>query len=439
MRTTLVVLLTAALAGPAAQAEDLLEAYAAARESDPQLAAVASAREAALQSVPQARAGFLPNLSASAETFYNDVDSTPNRPDPDNLFGQDEDFESWGYAINLLQPVFRQANFVALRQANLSVQQAEADLAAAEQDLILRVSERYFDVLSAIDNLEFAVAEREAFARQLEQTRQRFEVGLIAITDVHEAQAAYDGAVAQEIAAENQLSDAREALREVSGVFYEDLSGLSEDTPLVVPEPADIDAWEAVAVEQNLQLRSAQLSANLAMQGVDLAGAQHYPTLDLVAGYSHDDSNSSKGSETDAANIGLQLNVSLYEGGRIQSEVRQAEAEHTRARDLLEAQRRATVLAARNAYRGVVSGISRVKALGQTVTSAKSALEATEAGYEVGTRTIVDVLNGQRTVFESLRNYSDARYDYIVQTLRLKQAAGQLSERDLGQVNGWLQ
>lgn len=418
---------------------DLSEVYELAVEHDPVLQAAAAERLAALEADPQSRALLLPSLSFSANV-ERDRQDIITFEEFSNREGTST-FDSRNYVLSLSQPVYRRDYFAQLRQADATVGQAEARFKAAEQALIVRVAERYFAVLSARDSLEFAQAEKESIERQLEQTKQRFEVGLIAITDVHEAQAAFDLATAREIAARNELSSAREAMREVIGRQIERVAPLMDPIALSVPEPANIERWADTALQQNFDLLAAEFATEVARAEVSRQRSGHYPTLDLNASYarSEADGGSFGEREQDDGVIGLQLNVPLYEGGAVVSRTREAVHSLSRARHELEQVRRSTLRQARDAYLAVVAQINQVKALGQARVSAQSALDATEAGFEVGTRTTVDVLDARRELFLARRDYAGARYDYILDTLRLKQASGVLGRSDLEQINQWIE
>jgi len=305
---------------------------------------------------------------------------------------------------------------------------------------MIRVAERYFEVLAAQDGLTFTRGEKESIGRQLEQTKQRFNVGLIAITDVHEAQSRFDLSIANVISAENRVANAHESMREVTGNYVKTFAILSEDTPLVEPKPANIDMWGEMALKQNLQLTSAKFSVDIARSGVKTQKSPHFPTVDLVGNHNFSDSLESTpiGQETTSTSVSVQFSWNLYQGGATSSRVAAARHRLEQARQALEIQHRATVRSARNAYLGVIAGISRVKALKQAVISQQSALDATQAGFDVGTRTTVDVLNARTLLFSSQRNYSESRYDFILDSLRLKLAAGSLSAVDLNLVNDWL-
>jgi outer membrane protein len=432
----LIVVATIITALPAS-AEDLLALYDLAVFRDPQILAADAARKAAGEAVPQARAQLLPFVNLSGDVNYN-------RLNQDLGVGTErgvEHFGSRGYTLSLTQPVYDRASYVQLSQAEASVAQAETQYRAAQLDLIVRLAEAYFNVLAAQDNLEFRQAEKEGIARQLDQATQRFEVGLIAITDVNTAQAAYDGAVADEIAAINLIADRKEALREIVGMQVEELSPLAEEIPLLVPEPQDIEAWTKIALEQNYQLLAARYATQVAHAQIQVQRSGHYPTLDVVASHSFDKTGGGSfgDSEIRSSAIGLQLNVPIYEGGAVNSRTRQALHDYQQAIDEQEGERRAVVSQARNAYRGVETSINTVRALAQTVVSAKSALAAEEAGFEVGTRTSVDVLTVQSGLFQAERDHARERYNYILSGLRLKQAAGILHRADVEGINTWLE
>ena len=416
------------------QAENLLEVYKTALENDPTYLAAYSEYRAVLESKNQRVAPLLPNLNLSGQ--YEDV--SQEYSDQGNY-----DFDEYSYNLNLNQAIFRYDYWVALRQANLQVTQAEANFSNARQTLIQRVTERYLEVLAAGDNLTFAKGEMEAIGEQLNQTKQRFEVGLSAITDVHEAQARYDQAVAQNIEAENLLANTKENLREVTGRYYEYLAILSEKSPLVAPNPENVDAWLDVAKERSLALIAAEKAMQFAQEEISRNRAGHYPTLDLVASYSYRETDGGNllaplGREVDDTRVGVQLNLPIYEGGRVTSTTREAAHRYQQAKDLYEQQRRATERETRSSYLNVLANISSVRAFAQALVSSKTALEATEAGYEVGTRTAVDVLNSRREVFRAERDYARSRYTYIQQTLRLKAAVGTLTEQDIMAINNWL-
>lgn len=431
MRFSCSIMLSGVLAmcAPLASATDLLQAYHDAQGSDPQLRAADATRLAAGENKPQAIANLLPDIGAS---LSRDHDSGVRG------LGDTSSFSSHAYGITLVQPLYRESNYVQLRRADALVGQADADYADADQQLLLRVATRYFTVLAAIDNLRFARSEKEAVARELEQARRRFDVGLVTVVDVQEAQARYDLTVAQEIAAENTIEDAREALRIVTGQEYEQLDELGERMPLQAPQPAKVEPWIERALANNPTLHSAQQAAEAARENVALQRAGHYPTLDLVASR-YDNDAGPRGGELSGNRIGVQLNIPLYQGGAVTSRTRQAAYQHEAAREQLEATQRDIVRQVRNAHRGQQAAVSQVKALKQALVSNRSSLDATRAGLDVGTRTIVDVLDAERELYRAERDYAKARYDYVLNRLLLKQAAGELAESDLAEINGWLQ
>ena len=431
-------LLLALQATVATAGTTLIELFDVSLEADPEYQAAVASNLAAQELTPQARSFLLPNLNAGAGARWNyaDVKRSQGATGSDDWSDQSAD-------ISLTQPIYRRDLWIALDQADLRTKQANAEFAFARQELILRVAGRYFDVLRARDQLAFAQAALEAFGQQLKQAQQRFEVGLIAITDVEEAQSGFDLATADVIAAENDLDNAREALRETTGRYETDLASLGENMPLVTPEPPDINRWTETALQQNLQIMAARQAAANAKQEIERVESGHYPTLDLVgrAGYFNSDGGLggvATNNETYDGQIGLELVVPIYEGGLIVSQTRESRALYQRSLDELEQQRRAVQRQARAAYLDLASNISRVKALIQAVKSTVSAKEAIDAGFQVGTRTSVDVLNAERRVFEARRDLAFSRYDYIVDRLTLKLAAGTLSEGDIELVNSWL-
>ncbi|MCW9088628.1 MAG: TolC family outer membrane protein [Gammaproteobacteria bacterium] len=418
---------TAMLLGSAAShAEDLLDIYRFALENDPQLRAAEAANRAVQETRAQSRSPLLPQINLSANI-------TENSGDVYEGTGQ-------GYTLSLNQSLYHHDYYVQLRQTDANIARADAEFEATRQGTLLRAAEAYFDLLAAQDNLTTAEASKRAISQQLRQTEQRFEVGLSAITDVHEAQAGYDAAVAAEIAAQNQLDVARENLRAIIGQEPMALATLQEEIPLLTPEPADIDQWVNMAQQQNLALLAAESASRVAAEEMNRRQAGHYPTLDLVANHNYSDTTDyeSGGSETDTNQIGLQLNVPIYSGGLTTAQTREARELYSQAMENLELQRRTTIRDTRSAYLAVTTGISQVKARRQALSSAQTALEATQAGFEVGTRTAVDVLNAQQVRFQAQSEYYRARYDYILASLQLRQAAGSLSETDLAEVNNWL-
>lgn len=416
---------------------DLLEIYQHALNSDPQYRQVAATKRAVMEQRPQALAQLLPSLSFSANAFTNEqeIDSIFNP------IGQEGkvSFGSHGYSLDLTQPLFRGDRIIQYLQADNLIQQADAELIAAQQDLILRTTTAYFGVLAAYDNLGFAEAEKKSLSRQLDQAKQRFDVGLTAITDVQEAQAGYDRAFAAEIEARNNVDNAAESLREITGTYFSELAPLGDTMPLLSPQPAEIETWTGAALDQNLNVLAAQHAVDNARREIKRQQAGHLPTVDMVARHSLDETGGRFGSvESTTSSVGVQLNVPIFQGGYVNSRVRETHERLNAELEGLEQARRNAQRLTRQAYLGVISGISRVKALNQAVVSSETALQATEAGFEVGTRTAVDVVAAERATSQARRDYARARYDYLLDTLRLKQASGSLSAEDLSQVNRWL-
>lgn len=439
-------------AAGSAGAADLMQAYELARQSDPQLSAAESQRLASGEGVNQSRSALLPQLGASAG--FTDSESKSSRIEPFELPGGGIGFgpnssrtegrsRDWG--VSLQQSLYDHSNYTRLRASRSRAAAADADYDAAVDALALRVARAYFNTLTAIDSLIFARADERAVKRQLDQAEQRFEVGLTAITDVHEARARYDGSRAGAIAAENALDDAREVLAELTGQYLTNLRGLDEGFSPTAPEPANLDAWVQTALSENPLLRSRTLALQASEHDIASARSAHLPTLGLTArrggGPSWGTTFLASGierpgnSESLSSSISLNLTIPLYTGGRVQSQMRQAVHTRDATEDQLEQQRRAVTRETRSAYRAVIAGISETEARRQALVSARSALEATEAGFEVGTRTIVDVLLAQQVLTSAQRDYSNARHGFLVNTLQLKQSAGVIEVRDIAAVN----
>lgn len=469
MRNTLGLSLGAALlcAAPASYAESLLEVYQQALQSDPLVREAEANRMAAEEAIPQARGNLFPQINGTA-TF------SESNSDGNNIFTQgifdangdpvtdgqgnpvvrvinaqsEQESTNTQWQIELSQTLFRWDQFVGLKQAGKRVAQANANYEATQQELIVRVATRYFDVLAGQDTLAASQASRRAIARQLDQAKQRFDVGLIAITDVQESQAAYDQAVADEIFAKRNLATAKEFLREITGAYSGDLDAPKKGLPLLMPAPANPDDWVTTAIDQNLALQSSRINAELAKTEISARRGGHYPTLSLFARVNDDEfdavrsDNNSPFQPADSLrnsdSIGVQLSVPIFSGGVTSSRVREAVYSHRAAREQLQRVARETERQARDAYLGIESDIARVNALTQSLASNTTALEATEAGLEVGTRTTVDVLDAQRNLFNAYTSLERARYDYLLNVLRLKQASGILRVQDLESIEEWL-
>jgi outer membrane protein len=443
----------AVLAVPsAAHAASLLEIYQQALQSDPLIHEAEALRLAAQEAAPQARGFLLPQIGASGSWTTASQDGSQLEFVTETQSLESFDFESerdtLQWSLNLTQTLFSWDQFVGMQIANKIVARSEVVYEAAQQDLMIRVVQRYLEVLAAEDRLASIHADREAIARQLEQAQQRFEVGLIAITDVQESQAAYDQAVAAEIGAKRDLATAGELLREITGEHVPELAAPVEEFPLTAPNPAEVEAWVDLAMEQNLSLLASRFDERIARDEISFRRSGHYPTVELVAGRTKDDVTGESrfgaspftpnDSLVDGNFIGVQLSLPIFTGGRTSSLVQEAVYLHRASMERLQLVARETERATRDAYLGVLAEISRVKALEQAVASSRTALEATQAGFDVGTRTIVDVLQSQRALYLAITNYYQSRYVYIANVLRLKQAAGTLKVQDLEQIDRWL-
>ena len=429
-----------------AQVTDLMKVYALALVNDPTFLASGAVNRAAQEAPAIARAGLLPLISADAAARANIGQvrlasvGTIGRPGSNKYTSQE-------YNIQLTQPLYRRDRWIALNQAKVEVEQADTTFAFEEQDLMVRTAERYFAYLRAEDTVTFSTAEKAAFGQQLEQSQQRFEVGLIAITDVEEAKAGFDLATAQVIEAGIGRDNAREALREISGVYFEAIAILGDAMPLEMPVPNDIDKWTETALVRNLQLAGQRYAADRGRMEIQRVEAGHLPTIDLIGAHGRAFAGGRPGSgnsaDDDADNrnssIGVQVNIPIYTGGSVVARTRQSRHLYQRDIDDVERVRRSVQRQTRDSFLGVRSGIARVNALIQAVKSNEAAVNAIEAGFQVGTRTTVDVLNAQSDLYRASRDLADARYLYILDTLELKQAAGNLVVDDLRVINSWLQ
>ncbi|MFT5453522.1 MAG: outer membrane protein [Enterobacterales bacterium] len=423
------------------KAESLIDIYNLATSNDPQFLSQGAQLEANMQQSNQAFSTLLPSLSGSYDYSYSRSGSSQTTFT--TFFGASTGSESKrdGYSLSLRQSIYNYSDWISYDQSKRRVEQAKVRFKANQQDLVVRVSQTYFDVLSAKDNLEFAKAEQTAIKQELEQTKQRYDVGLIAITDVHEAQARFDQSEADRISAQNRLDNAHEALREITGTYTENLNSLNSNIPLLSPEPAEITDWVQVAKESNLSVVAANMDVYIARQDTKRRFGGHLPNVSLSANYS-DTTTDPAGqiANTDSYSISgsLQVSVPIYSGGITNSRVKEGEALFKKASFDLESALRGTIRSTRSAYLGVKASISGIKALQQSVISQESALEATQAGFDVGSRTIVDVLLSTRTLYNARSSLSTARYNYVMAILRLKQAAGILTGDDLLEINKWM-
>jgi len=427
-------------------AASLLEIYQQALQGDPQIHEAEARRLAALEAKPQARGVLLPQVTVGGRWSTFDTEGSSFSLGLNRTVEVTQSTDQRTFSANLTQTLFRWDQIVNLKRADKIVAKAEAVRETAQQDLIIRVAQRYFDVLAAEDRLTSIHADRTAIARQLEQAKQRFEVGLIAITDVQESQAAYDQSVANEIGAKRSLATARNFLREITGEYVSALSAPKEEFPLRLPEKSERD-WVDLSLSQNLSLVASRLDEKLARDEISFRKNGHYPTVDLFVrtdkqiddGTGTNDGNPSiNDSDFDTDTIGIQFSIPIFAGGAVSSRVREAVYLHRASREQLQRVTRETERQSRDAYLGVLAEQSRVEALEQAVSSSQTALEATQAGFDVGTRTIVDVLNSQFSLYVAITNYYQSRYDYILNVLRLKQAAGTLQVQDLEEIDQWL-
>jgi outer membrane protein len=449
MRFLTAVAMLALIAPAAVSANELLRVYDLALQNDTTLRAAAGQRLAGTAGAPQAFGALLPQVSGFGSYTDSSGESTNTYTDPpfaidNNGMPVSSDSTQTTLRLSLRQSLFDAAAWNRWQQADASAAAAEATYRLAEQALVVRVAEAYFALLGTADNLRFADAEKKAVERSLELAKKRFEVGLSAITDVQEAQARYDLTVAQMIEAEQALTSAKLALDEITGASTAPVVPLREEIPLLGPTPDDVNEWVKIASTNSFELRLARAQADAAKQGVDAAWAAHLPTVAFVGAQTVTEGDRTGGefgpveSEADNLSVGLELNVPIFAGGSTQAGVNAAKGTLQQRRAELEGRQRSVERATRNTYQGVIAGVSRVKALKQAVLSNNTALEASEVGLEVGARTAVDVLNAQRELYRAQRDYARSRYDYLLNILRLKQSAGQLTRKDLAEIDALL-
>ncbi|MHA6308056.1 outer membrane channel protein TolC [Hafnia paralvei] len=421
-------------------AENLMQVYQQAKESNPDLRKAAADRDVAFEKINESRSPLLPQLGLGADYTY-----TNGMRDNDGL-----NSNNYGASLQLTQTIFDMSKW---RQLSLTEKQAgiqDVSYQSSEQTLMLNSATAYFNVLRAIDALSYIEANKEAIYRQLDQTTQRFNVGLVAITDVQNARAQYDLVLANEVTARNNLDNSLEALRQITGQYYGQLDSLNVER-FSTTKPENVNSLLQEAEKRNLSLLSARLSQDLAREQIKYAQTGYMPTLDLTAssGVSNTDynslSNSQKAQNQNGASsyqgqntIGLQFNLPLYSGGATNSQVQQAQYNFVGASESLESAHRSVIQNVRSSFNNISASISGVEAYRQAVVSAQSSLEATEAGYQVGTRTIVDVLNATTTLYSAKESLSNARYDYLISQLNIKYALGTLNQNDLMALNGGL-
>lgn len=427
--------------GLPAHAADLLEIYRQALSQDAVYASARATWQAGQEKLPQGRALLLPSVNLSGNTTYNDIDVRLRGPNSVLQSGVHQ-FNTNGITVSLTQPLFRKQNIDQYLQSKSQLAQSDAQLNVAAQDLTVRVSQAYFDVLAAQDNVTFAAAQKAAIAEQLASAKRNFEVGTATITDTNDAQARFDLVTSQEIAAQNDLEVKKQTLQQIIGTAPASLNTLAADLPLGLPEPNDMERWVEAAQANSPLIKGQEAVLEFANREVERNRGGHYPTIDLVGSYSQTaasgSTNFGSGNDITTKLIGVQLNMPIFQGGGQQSLVREAIANKEKAQQDLENARRSVIYSTRQAFLGVTSGVAQVKALEQALVSSQSSLDSTKLGQEVGVRTGVDVLNAQQQLFSAKRDLAQARYSYILSQLRLKAAAGQLAEDDLIQVNQWL-
>jgi outer membrane protein len=435
MRTPLIAMLIAgAFLTLNAQAVDLVQVYREALVNDPVYASARASRMVGEEKIPQGRAGLLPTIA---------LGGTYTRVNQDGSSTQNTNYSSNSYTLSLSQPLFRLANWALYQEGKLSAAASEAQFAQVQEDLMVRVGQAYFDVLAAQDALAFLKAQETAITEQLASAKRNFEVGTATITDTHEAQARYDLALAQEIAAQNDLEIKRTALQQIIGKAPAELATLRPGVTLTAPAPVQINEWVGSAEQQNYTVIGQQLALEIAQHEISRNRAGHYPTLDLVASHTRTiQGNNSININNSAANanaIGVQWAIPIFSGFSVTSRVREAIALEDKARADLDNARRTAAQAARQSYLGVNNGLAQIKALEAAERSSQSALESNRLGYRVGVRINIDVLNAQQQLFSTRRDLAKARYDTLLNGLRLKSAAGLLKEDDLVQINALLQ
>ena len=426
-----------AFAMPAAAA-DLIQLFRDAKANDAAYASARATLAAGREKLPQGQALLLPTINLTGNSTYSDFD-VRLRTGPTGGQWANRPFNSNGYTVTLTQPLYRMQNWTQYEQSEFQVAQAEAQFGQAGQDLIIRVSQSYFDVLASQDSLATIQAQKSAIAEQLAQAKRNFEVGTATITDTHEAQARFDLSTSQEIAAQNDVEFKQRALQQLIGRFPEGLSPLKPKLQLSPPQPAAMETWVESAQRQNYVVRTQEAGFEIASREVTRNRAGHLPTLDMVGtmGTASTGINSLSGVGNDQkfTTLALQLTLPLYAGGGVNSRVREAIASQDKARADLENSRRQAALTTRQSFLGVTNGMAQVRALEQALLSSETALASNKLGYEVGVRINIDVLNSQQQVFSTQRDLSKARYDTLMNGLRLKAAAGTLTEADVEEVN----
>lgn len=422
-----------------ANANSLFDVYDLALKNDAQLKADKAKYEAGLQYKTINRAGLLPLIDAKYQVSKEDTETTNNR---NNTFTKN-DFDSKGWSVSLNQPLFNMASWYTYKQGVKLSAQAEAQFGADQQSLIVRVAEAYFNVLRSIETLEATIAEEKALAKQLEQTKQRFEVGLTAITEVHEAQAAFDSARAATLEARGNLGINYEALEVLTGKPEDKVAPLSAKFPVVNPEPANRADWVEFSLTNNYNLKASKLQADASLQNARANRSNHLPTVGASLGYSDSDTDGTRlsndiDSTTDGSSVTISVDVPIFSGGATTGRSRQAYALYTQAQEQYNSTQRSVIQNTRALHLSVETDVASVQARKQAIVSNQSALEATQSGYEVGTRNLVEVLLAQRNLYQARRDYSNALFDYVIDTIKLREVAGMLTPADVQEIDKWL-
>ncbi|MEN9449942.1 MAG: putative type secretion outer rane efflux TolC protein [Pseudomonadota bacterium] len=419
-------------------AADLIDIYKAALNSDPTYQAAVSTRLSQREAIPQSVAALLPNISAQANISnnYQNITQPPIAGQPNGI----SNLESQGYNISIKQPLININAWLAVKQANNAGKQADLSLAVAAQDLIFRVATAYFNVLSAQDTLRLTQAEKKADSKQLNQAQKRAQVGLDALTSVYEAKAAYDKSVATEISAENTLRNNQEALRQLTGQTYSSVKAFTKKIPLQNPQPENIERWISAATQNNLKLMAARYGVEVSREKIKMQASGHLPSLSLIGNYGKTDTfnNVPSSLNKNGGTVGLELDVPLFAGGAVSSKTRQSQYDFQTASANLDNTYRMLIINTRQKYNDVLADISKIKAEQQAIKSAQLSLDSTEESYKAGTRTVVDVLIAQQNLYDAKRATASDQYNYLLDTLLLKQDAGSLKPEDLVQINQWL-
>lgn len=429
----LTVSLLSAMLPTTAFAQDLADVYHLALKNDAQLQAAASQRKSELENKPEARALLLPSISGQASyTRYHNHVISRGPASTSAFFPNNSTYNEPSASVSLTQPIFNWNAWSQLEQADMQVAYAEAQFRAAKQNLLIRVSNAYFNLLQANDNLQYALTDKKAIAQQLNQAQQRYNVGTAANTDLQNARASYDQAKSLVIQAKAKVRSARQALQVITNVPPTNIQPLRQQIPLNPPSPASPQAWVHIAMDSNLSIKQAQIQAKINKKQIQIAESGHYPTLNLVAGYSYFDTTGKNfGTQETDSDVGVQLNIPIFSGGAVSSRAHQARYTYEQSAHTLDQTRRQVRASTLDDYDNVESGISNVESLKQGVKSARISLKATKESYKVGTRTEIDVLNALQALYQAKQNYSQARYTYIENLLQLKQDAGSLGPSDI--------